>query len=115
MIIEIHTDRNITSDQTLRQEVTSEVESALSRFGDWITRVEVHLSDANSSSKSGSNDKQCTIEARPASRQPVKVSHSSDSVEEAYTGAARKLERLLGDLHDKLHHKKGNTSYAGEE
>ncbi|HMP16053.1 MAG TPA: HPF/RaiA family ribosome-associated protein [Gemmatales bacterium] len=114
MKIEIHTDRNIAGDQLLRQDVATEVESALSRFGDWITRVEVHLSDANSSAKSGANDKQCVIEARPASRQPVKVSHDSDSIEQAYKGAVKKLQRLLGDTYDKLHQKKGGTSMSGD-
>lgn len=114
MKIEIHTDRHIEGNTELREDITKEVEHSLSRFGDWITRVEVHLSDANSAAKSGADDKHCGIEARPANRQPVKVSHASDSVEQAYRGAVKKLERLLGDLHDKLHHTKGGRSMAGE-
>jgi hypothetical protein len=51
MHIEISTD----SDIDLRQRVASEVEDTLSRFGDHLTRIEVHLGDVNAH-KGGNTD-----------------------------------------------------------
>jgi len=63
MQIQINTDRNIESHEALVTQVSGVVDSALSRFSDHITRVEVHVSDENSH-KSGQKDKRCMMEAR---------------------------------------------------
>ena len=47
MQIEISTDSNIEGREKLATHVKGVVESALNRFSDQITRVEVHLSDVN--------------------------------------------------------------------
>jgi ribosome-associated translation inhibitor RaiA len=80
------------------------VESALNRFSDHITRVEVHLSDENSEKKGGEHDMRCVMEARLEGRQPIAVTHQAATVDEAVDGAADKLTRLiestLGRLRD---------------
>ena len=45
MQIQVNTDSNIEGREKLTAHVRSVVESALNRFSDRITRVEVHLSD----------------------------------------------------------------------
>ena len=63
MQIEISTDSNIEGREKLATYVKGVVESALNRFSDRITRVEVHLSDVNS--YKGSEDGiRCVMEAR---------------------------------------------------
>jgi hypothetical protein len=103
MHIQINTDSNIEGREEFATHVKGVVESALSRFSDRITRVEVHLSDKNSD-KSGQNDKRCMMEARIEGRQPSAVTHAAATLDQAVNGAADKLGRLvesaLGRLSD---------------
>lgn len=102
MHFQINTDKNISGHQAFAQRVEETLERTLSRFGDQITRVEVHLSDENSLSKSGPSDKRCLLEARLAGRQPISVSEQAQTIEQAVAGAAQKmvnsLESELGKL-----------------
>ncbi len=97
----------------LTRQVETVVEGTLGRFGEWITRVEVQLSDESSSSKSRDNDNRCVMEARPAGQQPVCVSHQGATVEQALHGSAKELARLLDDTKGRLGDPKGGTSFAG--
>ena len=104
MQIQINTDRNIEGGENLAAQIRAVVESALSRFSDRITRVELHLSDENSNKKGGSDDIRCLMEARLEGRKPVAVTHQAATVDQAVEGAADKLTSLinstLGRLHD---------------
>jgi len=101
--IQINTDRHIEGHEALAAQVSDVVESALSRISDYITRVEVHLSDENSNKKGG-NDMRCAMEARLKGRQPITVTHQAATLDQAVDGATDKLTRLiestLGRLHD---------------
>jgi len=103
MQVQLNTDHHITGHEALAAQVHGAVESALSRFSDRITRVEVHLSDDNGD-KFGPNDKRCVMEARLEGRPPVAVTHCASSLDLAIDGAAGELARLidrtLGRLHD---------------
>jgi ribosome-associated translation inhibitor RaiA len=109
MQIQVNTDNHIAGSAKLTHEVETVVESALRRFGDRITRVEVHLSDENSSQKSGDNDKRCVIEARLAGLQPTTVSHQGSSLEQAVDGAADKLKKTLKRTLGRLKSTKGRV------
>jgi ribosome-associated translation inhibitor RaiA len=114
MQIQVNTDDNVEGRDELAGQVEAEVKATLSRFSDHITRVEIHLSDENAG-KSGSADKRCLMEARPAGRQPIAVSHEGATLEEAYSGAAKKLrsslERIFGRASD---HKAGASNRTDE-
>jgi hypothetical protein len=69
MQVQVNTDHHIKGDEALATSVRATVESALRRSSDYITRVEVHLSDENGD-KRGQNDKRCVMEARLEGRQP---------------------------------------------
>jgi len=94
MQIQVNTDKNIAGSDDLQQQVEGLVEGHLSRFGDRITRVEVHLNDVNGD-KPGDDDNRCVMEARLAGMQPITATHQADTLEQALDGAARKLQRLL--------------------
>jgi ribosome-associated translation inhibitor RaiA len=94
MEIQIRTDNHIEGSDALHREVVAEVEGALKRFGDRVTRVEVHLSDENSS-KAGSHDKRCAMEARLAGLQPVAATNHGATLRQAFTGAAEKLAKAI--------------------
>ncbi|ONI87965.1 ribosomal subunit interface protein [Actinosynnema sp. ALI-1.44] len=107
MQIQVNTDHNIDGGEKLATYVTTELAASLSRFDRWLTRVEVHLTvDA----AGRIDDKRCVIEARPAGAQPVAVTHHAGSVDDAYTGAAQKLEKVLDTKYSRAHdHKGGDT------
>jgi len=102
VIVQIHTDPNIESTQRLTEGVEASVTSAVGRFEDRVTRVQVHLEDTNSSQKQGSGDKRCMMEARLNGRAPVAVTHFAPTVEQAVNGAADKLERTVGRVFDRM-------------
>lgn len=114
MNIQVNTDNHIQGSEELTREVETVVEGTLGRFGDWITRVEVQLSDEDGPKNRGSG-KRCVMEARPAGHQPVSVSHQGATVDQAIKGSVKKLARLLDDTKGRLEESKGNTSFAGEQ
>lgn len=95
MQIHINTDRNIDGREALAAHFSSEIEQALSRFNEQITRVEVHLSDENSDKKGGKDGMKCVMEARLAGRQPLAATHQATTMEQAFNGATDKLTRLI--------------------
>jgi ribosome-associated translation inhibitor RaiA len=107
--IQVHTDKNVTISDGMVQSIEAELESALSRFSDQITRVEVHLGDENAGG-SGGSDKRCVIQARSAGTQPVAVTHHAASVGDACSGAVHKLAALIGSRYERSHSHKGGDS-----
>jgi ribosome-associated translation inhibitor RaiA len=95
MLIQINTDGNVNNSDALAQSIEATVRDALQRFADAVTRVEIHLSDENSDKKSGSADMRCLLEARVAGREPVAVTDTAETLEQAVDGAARKMRRSL--------------------
>ncbi|MEV4539680.1 HPF/RaiA family ribosome-associated protein [Asanoa sp. NPDC049518] len=111
MRIQVQTDRNVDVSDGMVQRIEGDIESALSRFGDHVTRVEVHLASETSGRTSG-DDKRCVIEARLAGRQPVAVTHHASSVGEACSGAVHKLESLIGSRYGRSDSRKGGDSLS---
>ena len=101
MEIQVRTDSHIEGGEKLKDFVKDTVASSLSRFGEQITRVQVHLQDVNSHKKRD-NDKRCAIEVRVAGIQPLGVSNSDDTVEQALAGALDKLQSRLDTSLGKL-------------
>jgi ribosome-associated translation inhibitor RaiA len=104
MQININADKTIDRHAGLDDHVQTVVSNALHRFGEQITRVEVHLSD-NLGQKSADGDNRCLMEARVTGYQPIAVSDHAATLHQAIGGAADKLKRAidsaLGRLHDK--------------
>lgn len=109
MQIQVNTGGNVNVSSGMIRHIEAELESALSRYRDQITRVVVHLGDENAA-KSGGADKRCMLEARPAGRQPVVVTHHAASIGEACSGAVNKLEALLDNSYGRLNNRKGGDS-----
>jgi len=93
--IQVNTDKNIAGHEGLARSVEETLNHVLARFANQITRLEVHLSDENSASKSGVVDKRCLLEARLAGHDPRSVSDLALTVDQAVSGAARKMVSLL--------------------
>jgi ribosome-associated translation inhibitor RaiA len=109
MLIQINSDNNIDMSEALVAQIESVLQSALKRFSDQITRVEVHLSDENSH-KDASDDKRCVLEARLKGHQPIAVTHQAATLDLAVSGAAKKMkssiESDLGKIRDR---QRGNS------
>jgi ribosome-associated translation inhibitor RaiA len=107
MQVNINTDKTIERHQGLDDHVHTVVVAAVGRFGEHISRIEVHLSDANSQ-KSADGGNRCLLEARVVGYQPIAVSDHAIHLHQAISGAADKLKRAiesaLGRVHDKKLH-----------
>jgi hypothetical protein len=115
MQIQVNSDKNVDGREELVRQVEADVDAALSRFSDHLTRVEVHLGDESAGRSSGA-DMRCTMEARPAGQQPVAVTHHADTLDEAWRGAAQKLQKLLATKFGRLDNRKGRaTIRRGEQ
>ena len=79
----------------LADHVKALMTDTLDRFGGQITRVEAHLTDANSPAKAGPDEVQCLLEARVVGLAPVVVREQAGTVHLALLGAAGKLQRAV--------------------
>ena len=101
MQIQVNTDPHIEGRDELTSRVSDELSSRLQQFTDRLSRLEAHLSDRNAG-KGGGADKRCMLEARPLGHQPVAVTNDAATLEEAYEGAAEKMQRRLDTFFGKL-------------
>ncbi|HSR42129.1 MAG TPA: HPF/RaiA family ribosome-associated protein [Longimicrobiales bacterium] len=100
MQVQVNSDGNIEGGDRLVQEVKEMVSRSLERFGNRITRVEVHLSDINA--EKGGRDTRCVMEARVSGLDPVAVDELAEDVQGALRGAVGKLRRALDSRLGKL-------------
>ncbi|MNE18345.1 Sigma 54 modulation protein / S30EA ribosomal protein [compost metagenome] len=108
MQIQVNSDNHIQSSIRLEEWVRTTVETALERYEEDLTRVEVHLRDENGD-KPGPHDKRCQMEARPKGHQPISVTHKAPSLDQAVEGAATKLEHALEHLFGRLRSKRASN------
>jgi len=101
MIIQINTDSSTKATEEFSTRLKDLVNSDLGRFGEMITRVEVHLSDENAG-KNSVNDKRCVMEARLEGRQPIAVTNQADTHESAVMGALDKMRSSLETITGKM-------------
>ena len=95
MQVLLHTDPNTHGGHLMAEHLASVVKEAMSRFGERVTRVEAHLSDANGQAKTSNSDIHCTLEARLVGLEPIVVKDHADNAHQAIDGAVRKLKRAV--------------------
>ena len=107
MQINVNTDNTIQKHQGLDEHVATVVQSAIGRFGEQVTRVDVHLSDENKE-KHADGGNYCMMEARVSGYQPIVVHEHAvelhQSIKNAGGKLARALDSALGRLADKNKH-----------
>lgn len=101
MQVKINSDNHIEVKEGAVEKWQEEVATSLARFSDWLTRIEVHLTDENSHAKGGADDIRCLMEARPAGKTPVSIEVRAANVDQAIHQATATLERRLGTIVDK--------------
>jgi hypothetical protein len=112
MQIQLNTDNHVHGEESLAQWAERELRQRLHRFGDHITRIEIHLSDVNGARVS-ELDKRCKLEARLAGRAPLTVSHDAGKVADALFGAADKLARALDTALGRVRDAQGRDTIRG--
>lgn len=95
MKIQVNTDRTIEGNESLEERTAEILERILKRFTDKVTRMEVHLGEKPSADHGNLTETHCMLEVRVAGLQPVAVNDSAPTLDQAVTGAARKMEGLL--------------------
>ncbi len=113
MQILLHTDPNTDGGELMAAHLNTVVADAMGRFGERITSVEAHLSDADGQARSSGDDVHCTLEARLAGLAPVVVKDNAGSAHQAIDGAVRKLKRAVGGLLAKHDPRGHNARSAG--
>ena len=109
MQITLHAGPHTDGGHLMADHLKGVVNTALTRFGEKIMRVEAHLSDANSTARTGHDDIHCTLEAHVVGLDPVVVKEQADSAHQAIDGAVRKLKRAVGAIIGK-HDPRGQRS-----
>jgi hypothetical protein len=108
MQIQINSDNVIKLGEAASTAFSDTIASRLARFADRLTRVEVHFSDINGRENTVGDDKRCVVEARPASRGPVTVTHEAASADAALAGALPKLITALERDFGRITSRKGH-------
>lgn len=101
MTIQVNSDKNIQVSENFIAKIKKSLSDSLSRFEEFITRIEVFLADENSD-KQGSNDKRCTIELRIKNLDPEAVTATADSIDLAFKQATDKAIQVLRNRTDKM-------------
>lgn len=94
MNINVRIDSQIKGTEGLDDYISEIVTRALTKFGDRISGVDVHLKDQNGQ-KGGGGDKDCMMEAHLNGLQPTAVRDCAPAFEQAIKGAAAKLKRSV--------------------
>ncbi|MBX3396172.1 MAG: HPF/RaiA family ribosome-associated protein [Phycisphaerae bacterium] len=102
MRIQVNMDNRIGGTAPKISNFKALVAEKLARFGERITRVEVHLTDANGPQKTGGDDIRCLLEVRLAGLQPVSVTERGNSQDQALRGAVNKMQNLIDRTLGKL-------------
>lgn len=101
MQIQINTDNNIEGSQNMEAYFKERLEQGLKNFSEYLTRLEVHVSDQNAD-KGGADDIQCRIEARIRGKEPIMVEERGENQEAALGGAIDKLQRVMRKVKGKM-------------
>ena len=107
MQVLLHTDPHTDGRHEMATHLDHTVKEALGHFGERITRVEAHLSDAHSHAKTNPDEIHCTLEARLRGLEPVVVKDHAGNAHQAISGALVKLKRALTtalEKHDSHRH-----------
>ncbi len=105
MQVLVNTDNHITNSEDFTNKVIKQIEDGFKKFESHLTRIEVHFHDENSS-KSGPNDKKCSLEIRPEHHDPLAATNHASTLDLALSGAIHKGVRVVGDFLEKANSKR---------
>ena len=98
MQVLLNADPHTDGRHKMAEHLEAVVKESLSHFREHVTRVEAHLSDANSHAKANPDEIHCTLEARLVGLAPVVVKDYAATAHQAIHGAVGKLKRAVGTV-----------------
>jgi len=115
MQILLNTDSHFDGREPRQEHLESVVREVLGPFGERITKVEAHLTDADSTTLAGPGNIHCTLEARLVEHEPVFARHHAGTAGQAIHGALRKLSCVLASEFEKQDHRYATANHAPEQ
>lgn len=115
MQVLLNTDPHTDGRHEMAEHLEAVVRDALGRFGEQVTRVEAHLSDANSHNKTAPDEIQCTLEARLVGREAVVVKDRAVTAHQAIHGAVGKLKRAITTALEKHDPRRSTAPITAQE
>ncbi|MCP1676118.1 ribosomal subunit interface protein [Natronocella acetinitrilica] len=107
MQIQINPGPGMQQSDALDEHVSARLERIDRRFGERLTRIEVHMTDVNG--PKGGENKRVKLEARPRGLDPVLAEATEESAYDAVNSAVDKLESVLASLFGKQDAKQRST------
>ncbi len=102
MQVTIHTDNHIEGSDRREAYFNEVINQKLKRFDEYITALEVHVTDENCKEKGGAADIRCQIEARINGKSPLSATCHADTPEKAIAGCIEKIKHALEHAYDKM-------------
>lgn len=102
MHVQVNTGKGVENRESLERWANDYLQESLSRFHQEITRIEVQITDENSTKKNGADDKRVMLEARVTGHEPIAVNHHAATHDEAFRGATQRLIHALDHALGKL-------------
>lgn len=115
MQVLLQSDSNIDGGHPMADHLESVAKNALTRFGERVTRLEAHLSDANSRLRPGAGTIHCMLKAHLQSLETIVVTERAWTAHQAIDGGMRTLKRAVGAAiakHDPRHQRGSATEPA---
>jgi ribosome-associated translation inhibitor RaiA len=103
----VNSDNQVDVTDEVRAHVEETILRRLGRFEGRLTRIVAHVGDVNSRQKGGDDDIRCMLEARPEGMDSINVTHHGADLNDALSGATKKLTRVLDDTFGRLNDPKG--------
>ena len=106
MQVLLNGDSQIKNHLAMKMHLNELVDDVLAHYGARISRVDAHLSDADSAAKTDTDDIHCMLEASLPGFAPVVVEARAATAHEAMHGAVGKLDRAVAHAfgkHDQRH------------
>lgn len=113
MQIQINPGAGVPVSEAFEQHIMDRLGRLDRRFGERLTRIEVHMVDVNG--PKGGENKQVRVEARPKGMDPVIASATAESAYDAVSGAVDKLEKVLASRFGKKDSRRPAAPVSQEE
>lgn len=114
MQVLLNTDHHTDGKHEMAEHLRVVVKDAVAQFGVHVTRVTAHIADENISTKTTTDEIQCTLEAKLIGRDPVVVKDRAGSVHQAIHGATGKLKRAVAAVLQKHDPRQAQRRAAAE-
>jgi hypothetical protein len=104
MQVLIKSDNSIQMHSKLSDAIGAYISNVLRRFEPYLVRVDVHLTGENKAKTSNREplEKRCLLKARPKHHPSLVASKEAFEIDDAFSGAAAKMQRLLENTYGRL-------------